>query len=130
MVHSGENIVDGVPVEVERKRVRRISIRVKSDGRVAVSVPKWGATLDEAEAFLRSKWRWVLKVRAEALARPPSAADTPPTEAELSALSARLGELTGGEGYCDACFSGRYATPVPEDPRRNRFEQRLSETGR
>ena len=93
MVHSGENIVDGVPVEVVRKRVRRISIRVKSDGRVAVSVPKWGATLAEAEAFLRSKWRWVLKVRAEALARPPSAADTPPTEAELSALSARLGEL-------------------------------------
>ena len=94
MVHSGENIVDGVPVEVERKRVRRISIRVKSDGRVAVSVPKWGATLAEAEAFLRSKWRWVLKVRAEALARPPSAAETPPTEAELVALSALLGELT------------------------------------
>ena len=94
MVHSGENIVDGVPVEVERKRVRRISIRVKSDGRVAVSVPKWGATLAEAEAFLRSKWRWVLKVRAESLARPPSAVDIPPTEAELSALSSLLGELT------------------------------------
>ena len=52
MVHSGENIVDGVPVEVERKRVRRISIRVKSDGRVAVSVPKWGATLAEAVGLL------------------------------------------------------------------------------
>ena len=76
MVHSGENIVDGVPVEVVRKRVCRISIHVKSDGRVAVSVPKWGATLAEAEAFLRSKWRWVLKARAEALARPPSAVDT------------------------------------------------------
>ena len=94
MIHSGENIVDGVPVEVERKRVRRTSIRVKPDGRVAVSVPKWGATLAEAESFLRSKWRWVLKVRAEALSRPPPAADVPPTDAELAALSALLGDLT------------------------------------
>ena len=43
---------------------------------------------------------------------------------------ARLSELTGGGNYCDACFSGRYATPVPEDPRKDRFEQRLSEIGK
>ena len=94
MIHSGGNFINGVPVDVERKRVRRISIRVKSDGRVAVSVPKGGATLAEAEAFLRSKWKWVLKVRAETLARPPSAAGAPPTGDEVAALSALLGDLT------------------------------------
>ena len=40
---------------------------------------------------------------------------------------ARLSELTGGGNYCDACFSGRYATAIPDDPRKDRFEQRLSE---
>ena len=39
----------------------------------------------------------------------------------------RLAELTGGQNYCDACFSGRYATAIPDDPRKDRFEQRLSE---
>ncbi len=39
----------------------------------------------------------------------------------------RLDELTGGQNYCDACFSGRYATAIPDDPRKDRFEQRLSE---
>ena len=38
-----------------------------------------------------------------------------------------LKELVGHEGYCDACFSGRYATPVPVNVSKNRFEKRLSE---
>ncbi len=52
MLHSGENVVDGVPVDVERKRIRRINIRIKPDGRVHLSVPKWWATLKDGEAFL------------------------------------------------------------------------------
>ena len=39
----------------------------------------------------------------------------------------RLGELAAGEGYCDACFTGRYPTAIPADTRKNRFEQRLSD---
>lgn len=31
----------GVPVEVVRKRIRRINIRVAADGTVCLSVPKW-----------------------------------------------------------------------------------------
>ncbi|NMA25146.1 MAG: hypothetical protein GX936_05715 [Clostridiales bacterium] len=38
-----------------------------------------------------------------------------------------LGELAGGSGYCSACFDGRYPTPVPDDTRKDRFEQKLSE---
>ena len=39
----------------------------------------------------------------------------------------RLCELSGGNGYCSACFEGNYPTEIPEDTGKNRFEQRLSE---
>ncbi len=38
-----------------------------------------------------------------------------------------LGVLTGGKSYCSACFDGAYPTPVPEDTRKDQFEQKLSE---
>ena len=38
-----------------------------------------------------------------------------------------LKELVGHEGYCNACFSGNYATSIPENTSKNRFEKRLSE---
>ncbi len=41
-----------------------------------------------------------------------------------------LGALIGGEGYCSACFDGKYPTPVPSDTRKDRFEQKLSEKRR
>ena len=92
MIHAGANLIDGVPVEVVRKRIRCINIRVKADGTVALSVPKWWVTLREGEDFLRSKWKWVQKVRGEVLAR-PAAARAPVTETELDALRTLLGEL-------------------------------------
>ena len=85
MIHSGINLIDGVPVEVIRKRIRCINIRVKADATVCLSVPKWcypprrsraaegcgysGATLRQGEDFPREKWKWVKKARAEVLAR-------------------------------------------------------------
>ena len=91
MLHSGQNLVDGVLVEVVRKRIRRINIRVESDGVVHLSVPKWWATLREGEAFLRLKWPWVTKARAEVLARPVT--DAPATEDELARLAETLSAL-------------------------------------
>ncbi len=38
-----------------------------------------------------------------------------------------LSVLTGGSGFCSACFDGRYPTAVPADTRKDRFEKRLSE---
>ncbi|MBR1770544.1 MAG: amidophosphoribosyltransferase [Lachnospiraceae bacterium] len=38
-----------------------------------------------------------------------------------------LRELVGHEGFCNACFSGDYATAVPSHTSKNRFERRLSE---
>ena len=92
MLHSGHNEIEGIPVEVVRKRIRRINIRVAADGTVCLSVPKWWATLRQGEEFLREKWRWVKKTRAEVLAR-PAATRAPVTEAELEALRTLLGEL-------------------------------------
>ena len=92
MLHSGHNEIDGVPVEVVRKRIRRINLRVAADGTVCLSVPKWWATLREGEEFLREKWKWVLKTRAEILAR-SAEKRTPVTESELVALKGLLEEL-------------------------------------
>lgn len=92
MIHSGENVLDGVPVTVIRKRIRRINIRIGADGRVYLSIPQWWATLHEGEAFLRAKWKWVTKTRAEMLAKPVRTR-TPPTESELEDLKRLLQEL-------------------------------------
>lgn len=92
MLHAGDNLIEGVPVEVVRKRVRRIAIHVGADGKVVLTVPRWWATLREGEAFFRSKLRWVKKARDEALKR-PQPAKVPVTEAELEALKATLAAL-------------------------------------
>ncbi|MDD7350604.1 MAG: amidophosphoribosyltransferase [Clostridia bacterium] len=38
-----------------------------------------------------------------------------------------LAQLVGGDEYCSACFDGKYATTVPDEGDKNRFEQKLSE---
>ena len=94
MIHFGENVLDGIPVEVTRRRARRIGIRVLQDGRIAVTVPKWGGTLGEAESFLRSKWDWVVKTRAKVLANPaPVLASVPPSRGEVELLRVLLADL-------------------------------------
>ena len=92
MLHNGPNEVDGVPVEVIRKRIRRYNLRVDSDGTVKLSVPKWWGTLRQAAFFLREKWGWVQKTRAEVLAR-PAATRAPVTAAEVESLRTLLCEL-------------------------------------
>ncbi len=37
--------------------------------------------------------------------------------------------LAGGHNYCSACFDGCYPTGIPVNTGKNRFEQRLSESG-
>ena len=38
-----------------------------------------------------------------------------------------LENLCGNRDYCSACFSGRYPTAIPEDTRKDQFEQKLSQ---
>ena len=92
MLHAGINIVEGIPVEVIRKRIRRINLRVTSEGIVRLSIPAYWSTLREGEAFLRSKLDWVRKTRSAIIAR-PAPSRIPASEAELESLRALLGEL-------------------------------------
>ncbi|MGN0765390.1 MAG: amidophosphoribosyltransferase [Christensenellales bacterium] len=39
----------------------------------------------------------------------------------------QLAQLVGSDEYCSACFDGKYATSVPDEGDKNRFEQKLSE---
>lgn len=39
----------------------------------------------------------------------------------------KLGILPGNDCYCSACFNGDYPTAVPQDTRKDRFEQKLSQ---
>ena len=54
---------DGLLVEVVRRRVRRISIRVLPDGHVRLTIPLYHATLAEGQAFLNAHMDWINKVR-------------------------------------------------------------------
>lgn len=90
-MRRGGNTVRGVPVFVERKRIRRINVRVERDGTVKMSVPLRWATMKEAEAFLESNWDWVLRMRRRAELRSSSCRET--TAAERLALPALLAEL-------------------------------------
>lgn len=94
MIHVGSNIVDGIQVEVTRKRTRRINLRVSADGTVRLSIPSYWATLHQGEEFLRSKLDWVRKVRAEILAR-PRLTRAPVSEGEEESLRELLSELNG-----------------------------------
>ena len=38
-----------------------------------------------------------------------------------------LRDLCGNEGFCSACFCGKYPTSIPEDTRKDQFEQKLSQ---
>ena len=96
MFRTGVNFIDGIAVEVERKRIRRINLRIGRDGRVHLSVPFWGTTLAEGERFLRSKWKWVVETRARILSRSAAVARQPLTPEARIALSGTLGELHAG----------------------------------
>ena len=84
-LHSGLNVIDGIPVEVARKRVRRINLRIGHDGRVRMSIPIWWSTLAEGAEFLSSKWKWVVASRAQLMAVAPVRRE-PPTVDEIAAL--------------------------------------------
>ena len=88
---TGENIIDGIPVTVVRRRAKRIIIRVKPGGEVVVTVPPWRATLAEGAAFLASKWEWVLRTRERSLTLPvPAVREPTPTEVAALALAMRM----------------------------------------
>ncbi|MBR5559565.1 MAG: M48 family metallopeptidase [Oscillospiraceae bacterium] len=55
----------GISLEYEftPKPVKNINLRVRSDGSVAVSAPRW-VTKGQVEEFLLARWDWLIKTRA------------------------------------------------------------------
>ncbi len=93
MFKTGRNFIDGIPVEVERKRIRRINVRICPDGVIHLSVPYRWATIAEGEAFLRSKWKWAVEARAKVLSRASRMVRAPVGDEERAALAQRLGAI-------------------------------------
>ena len=94
MIHTGSNLIEGVAVEVVRKRVRRINLRVDADGGVHLSLPRWWTTLKEAEKFLMDNWSWVQKARSRLAAKGSRDARALNSE-ERGAFAALVAELHG-----------------------------------
>lgn len=63
--------IGDLPVTVTRKRVRRISLRIRGDGSAAMSIP-WHMSRQEAQAFLNDHASWLLKHAEAAKARSAS----------------------------------------------------------
>lgn len=98
-LHAGD-----IAVEVERKRVRRLNLRVRADGSAHLSVP-WHCSLAEAQRFLDEHTTWLhahVARRTERAAEPddglvplwgrlvPLSAGTAPEELWRTELAARL----------------------------------------
>lgn len=59
---------DGIPVEVTRKAVRNVNIRIHDDGTVHMSVP-WHVTREQAVALAEGRIGWIEDNRARVLER-------------------------------------------------------------
>ena len=92
--------IDGLPVEVTKKRIKRMTMRIKEpDGRVVISAPYM--TPDrEIIAFVRSKRSWIdngvhlVRRKAAAHPEPANAAEKERRRADLKLrIAARLPEI-------------------------------------
>ena len=92
MIREGENRLDDISFTVVRRKAKRIILRVKADGSVWLTVPRRGATLREAEAFLLSRREWILRAMERAKAR-PQPSDREWTPMELARLQTLIGGL-------------------------------------
>ena len=98
----------GVAVEVERRRVRRLNLRVRADGTVHLSVPP-RVTLAEAQRFLDGHAEWLRRHVARRLAHAAEAAP----EDGLIPLWGRLVPLPEGAAP-DEVYRAELARRLPK----------------
>jgi predicted metal-dependent hydrolase len=83
------------PVFVRHPRARRYLIRVEDDGRVRVTVPRWGSRR-EAAAFAEREYAWIEKQRARLAGQRAAPAREPmPKEIERELRNRAKRELPG-----------------------------------
>ncbi len=103
----------GLPVELTRRRTRALTIRVREDGTLALSVP-WHVPDGEAFAFLESHLGWVLARREAALSKPRC--ELSEGDAILVFGQRRIISVDEAPGYSPQAFidgDGRLAVCVP-----------------
>ena len=87
--------IDGLEVELTRKRIKRINLRVKEpDGRIAVSAPYFTSDRSIAE-FIMSRRDWIESARTRVISRAeahPEPADRAEKEARRAELKRRIAE--------------------------------------
>ena len=71
--------IDGLEVEITRKHIKRLNMRIRHDGQVCISMP-YLAAMGDAENFVRAKRPWI--ERNIARLREKSAAHPEPRSAE------------------------------------------------
>lgn len=87
-----------VPVAITRKRVRNLNLRVRADGSVTLSVPI-RCSMDEAQAFLEQRSRWIGEHVARAKQRAAEREDPVPLEGPEALTLPLWGALVDA---CDA----------------------------
>lgn len=98
-------IIDGLAVELTRKRIKRINMRIKSpDGRICISAP-YSVPESEIISFVRAKRTWIdrsiakVKERAQEHPEPASKAEKEQQRRELkrriAARLPRIEQITG-----------------------------------
>lgn len=77
--------IDGLVIELTKKRIRRMNMRIKEpDGRILISAP-YGTSDREIAGFVRSKRSWIDRNVSRVIAR-AEAHPGPKTKAEKEAL--------------------------------------------
>ena len=99
----------GIAVEVERKRVRRLNLRVRADGSAHLSIPE-RCTLAEAQRFLDAHEAWL---RAHVRRREERAAAQDAPADGLVPLWGRLVPLPAGVAP-DELYRAEMAARLPE----------------
>lgn len=65
-----KKIIGGIEAEIRIKKVKNVSIRIKDDGNVILTIPK-NRSLSDAEAFFFSKIEWIKKHKRAVSEFPP-----------------------------------------------------------
>ena len=117
----GTVLIDGIPVEMQKKRIRNLHLHVKADGSVYVTMPR-SSSRAEAERFVRANLEWVKKQQSKMRLRPTKEE----YEAQKEALIQRIKPfLWKWEGMTDLrCVSwhvrymtSRWGSCIPEKKR-------------
>lgn len=67
--NMGTITIEGIQIEVQKKRIKNLHLHVKADGSVYVTIPRY-ISLKEAENFARANIDWIRKQQSKNALRP------------------------------------------------------------